>query len=461
MRHRLLAMLGAVLLASCTTVGPNYTSPAPNLPAQQDFAGVQSPAFTGDEPPGRWWALFRDPVLDRLILQALSANTDLRVAAANLAQARAVLRETRAGTLPSTNLSGSVTYANPPGPGGADTTYDAGLDVGYQLDLFGRLRRATEASRADVDAVQAAFDVARISVAAETARAYADACGANRQLTVARETLRIQEQTFDLTRRLVEGGRGTALDTGQAGALLEQIRATLPALEAQHQTALYRLAVLTGVPPTQVPADAAACDTPPSVGQPIPVGNGATLLARRPDIRQAERELAAATARIGVASAALYPDVSIGLSAGSTATSPGGLISSDGLRIGLGPLISWTFPNTRVARARIAQAQAGSQAALARFDGTWLGALQETESALTRYSRGLEQIAALRRAVANSNEAARIARLRYRSGRESFQIVLEAERSLAQNESALASAEAQLSDDLVTLFLALGGGWQA
>jgi len=461
MKRLILATAAALALAGCTTVGPNFRSPAPAAPAQQPFESAQSPLFTGNEPPGRWWSLFRDPVLDRLIAQALTVNTDLRVAAANLAQARAVLRETRAGRLPSTTISGSATFANQPGPGGADTTYDAGLDVGYQLDLFGQVRRAIEASRADAEAVQAAFDVTRISVAAETARAYADACSSGRQLNVARDTVHIQQQTFDLTRRLVEGGRGTALDTGQAGSLLEQTRAALPTLEAQRQTALYRLAVLTGVPPTQIPADAAACDTPPAVATPIPVGNGATLLARRPDIRQAERQLAAATARIGVATAQLYPDISIGLSAGSTATSPGGLLSSDGFRFGLGPLISWNFPNTRVARARIAQAEAGTQAALARFDGSWLGALEETESALTRYARGLERIAALRRAVANSAEAARIARLRYRGGRESFQIVLEAERSLAQTETALAQAEAQSSDDLVTLFLTLGGGWDA
>lgn len=460
MRNVVLAGLGALALASCTTVGPNFRSPAPSAPAQQEFAGTQSPAFSGNEPPGRWWSLFREPILDRLVGQALSANTDLRAAAANLAEARAVLRETRAGRLPSTTASGGVSYANPPGPLGADTNYDVGLDVGYQVDLFGRLRRATEASRADVEAVQAAFDVTRVSVAAETARAYADVCSTGRQLDVARETVEIQEQTFDLTRRLVAGGRGTALDTGQAGSLLEQTRATLPTLEAQRQTALYRLAVLTGVPPAQIPPDAALCDTPLTVQQPIPVGNGASLLARRPDIRQAERELAAATARIGVATAALYPDVSIGLSAGSTATSPGGLVSSEGFRFGLGPLISWTFPNTGVARARIAQAEARTQAALARFDGTWLGALQETESALARYSRGLERIAALRRARANSAEAARIARLRYRGGREAFQIVLEAERSLAQVDATLAQSEAQLSDDLVTLFLSLGGGWQ-
>lgn len=457
----LLIAASSAVLAACTTVGPNYRSPAPQAPAQQPFLGAASPLFTADEPPGRWWSLFADPVLDRLVQQALTANTDLRVAAANLARARALLRETRAGRLPSTTASGSVTYSNQPEPTPTDTVFDIGLDVGYQLDLFGRIRRATEAGRADVGAAQAALDVVRISVAAETARAYADACSAGRQLDVARETVRIQEQTFDLTRRLVAGGRGTALDTGQAGSLLEQTRATLPSLEAERQAALYRLAVLTGVPPSQFSGEAAQCATPPALSRSIPVGSGATLLARRPDVRQAERELAAATARIGVATAELYPDIQLGLSVGSTATSPGDLVSSSGFRLGLGPLISWSFPNTSVARARIAQAQASAQAALARFEDTWLEALQETETALTRYARSQERIAALRRARANSAEAARIARLRYRGGREAFQIVLESERTLAQVESSLAQAEAELSDNLVSLFLALGGGWQA
>ena len=460
MIRKLLPAFAATALAACTTVGPDYDSPAPAAPAQTEFAGAASPAFTGDEPPGRWWSLFRDPLLDRLIEQALAANTDLRVAAANLAEARAVLREVRGGRLPSTAVGGGAALADP-GPSGVDTVFDAGIDVGYQLDLFGRIRRATEAGRADVEAVQAAFDLARITVAAETARAYADACSAGRQLAVAEESAAIQEQTFDLTRRLVEGGRGTALETGQAGAQLEQTRAAIPAIAAQRRTALYRLAVLTGRPPAQFPAEVAACASPPTVSQPIPVGSGAGLLARRPDVRAAERRLAAATARIGVATAELYPDISLGLSAGSTASSLGGLVSGAGPRFSLGPLISWSFPNTRVARARIAQAEAGAEAALARFDGTWLAALEETESALTRYAHGLDRLAALRRARASGAEAARIARLRYRAGREPFQIVLEAERSLSQIESSVAQAEAQLSDDLVSLFLALGGGWDA
>ena len=463
-----------LLLAACATlaltacmVGPNYRSPAPEAPAQAPFVSGQSPAFTGEQPPGRWWSLFADPVLDRLIEEALRKNTDLREAAANLARARAVLRETRSGLFPSASASASATYSRQsgdqlgfPGTPAEGWSYDAGIDASYQVDLFGRIRRAIQARRAEAGAAQAAFDVSRITVAAETTRAYADACSAGRQLAVARETLRIQEETFDLTRRLFEGGRVTALETGQAGALLERVRAAVPTIEAQRQTALFRLSVLTGRPPAEFPREVAACETPPALARPIPVGDGATLLSRRPDVRQAERELAAATARVGVAVANLYPQITLGGLLGSSATSLSGLGSGDSFRFRLGPLISWEFTNLFVGRARIRQAEAGAEGALANFEGTWLKALEETESALTRYARELDRREALRRGRTQAAEAARIARLRYRAGRDSFQVVLDAERSLADTDAALAQSEAQLADNLVTLFLALGGGWQ-
>jgi outer membrane protein TolC len=223
---------------------------------------------------------------------------------------------------------------------------------------------------------------------------------------------------------------------------------------------LFRLSVLTGKPPADFPPEVAACRTPPTVATPIPVGNGAALLARRADVRAAERRLAAATARIGVATADLYPSVSLGGSIGSTANSAGGLFSSSGFRFSLGPLISWTFPNTAAARARIGQAQALADAALATFDGAWLVALRDTETALTDYVALGRRAETLRRARDQSAEAARIARLRYRAGAESFQIVLDAERELSQSEALLSAAQAQFSDATVTLFLALGGGWQ-
>jgi len=455
--RRLLTLTGALVLTGCAAVGPDFRSPAPEAPSQAPFVSSRSPTFTQDQPPGRWWSLFADPLLDQLVEEALAANTDLRVAGANLARARALLRETRAGRLPSTDLNADIRYAQDPG-GDPALRYDAGLDVSYQVDLFGGIRRAIEASRADVDAVKAAFDNTRISVAAETVRAYADACSAGQQLAVARDSLSVQEQTFDLTRRLFEGGRGTALDTGQAGAQLEQVRATLPTLEAQRTGALFRLAVLTGRPPANFPAQVANCRRPPQLSRPLPVGDGASLLSRRPDIRQAERELAAATARVGVATADLYPKVTLGGSVGTSAIGLGAI--GDGFRFNIGPLISWSFPNMEVARARLGQARATADAALANFDGTWLRALEETEGGLTRYARELERRDSLRRARAQAAEAARIARLRYQAGRDPFQIVLDAERSLSNIEAELARSEAQLSDYLVSVFLALGGGWQ-
>jgi NodT family efflux transporter outer membrane factor (OMF) lipoprotein len=396
----------------------------------------------------------------------LAAKTDLRAAAANWARARAALRETRSGQLPSTTVSAGATYGRESGAAqGLPTAlpdgeiYDAGLDVGYQIDLFGKVRRAVEASRADAEAMQAAYDLTRITVVAETVRAYADTCNAGRQLEVARRSVDVQERTFDLTERLLEGGRATALETNQAGVLLEQTRADIPSLEAQQQTALYRLAVLTGRPPAEFPRELAACATSLKLDQAIPVGDGAGLLSRRPDVRAAERRLAAATARIGVATADLYPSISLGGSIGTTAGSLGDLTSGAAVRYGIGPLISWSFPNIAVARARIAQAEASQQAALAEFDGIWLGALRETESGFTQYARGLDRVSALNRGAEQAREAARIARLRYEAGRESFQVVLDAERQLATTEAALAQAEGQLSTSLVSLFLALGGGW--
>ena len=459
--------VSALALAGCTAVGPDYRSPETQAPAQAPFAGASSPLFSGDQPSGPWWTLFADPVLDGLVREALANNSDLRLAAANLARSRAALREIRGEQLPTTTTGASASRSRQSGaaigaPGGATTgeLFDVGLDVGYQIDLFGRIRRGIEAGRADVGAVQAAFDLSRISVAAETTRAYADACAAGSQLEVARRSVAVQQRTFDLTRRLVQGGRGTALETGQAAQLLEQTRSQLPTLEADQRTALYRLSVLTGRPPAAFPATVASCVTPPALNHPIPIGDGATLLRRRPDIRAAERRLAAATARIGVATAELYPSISLGASVGASAANIGKLVSGDAFRYSLGPLISWSFPNVRIARARIAGAQASAEAALADFDSTWLNALQETESALTRYDRERARVDSLRRARAGGEQAARVARLRYQAGREDFQIVLEAERRLAEVEAQLAQSEAQLSTNLVSLFLALGGGWE-
>lgn len=463
---RNLMIASSVLALSACTVGPKYVNPAPAAPSQTSFLEAgKSPAFNGEQPNGKWWSLFGDPALDALVEEALVANTDLRIAAANLAQARAVLRESRAGRLPTTDIGAGASYGRQAGSALGigpieGENYDIGLDVGYQIDLFGRVGSAIRAATADAEAVQAAFDLTRITVAAETARAYSDVCAFNRQIAVAEETLAIQQKTFDLTRRLFEGGRATRLETGQAGALYEQTRAAIPQLTAQRSAALYRLAVLTGKPPAEAPQHVLSCQTIPQLGQPIPVGDGASLLARRPDIRRAERQLAAASARVNVATADLYPSIRLGGSIGSTAQDIGDIGSSDAFRFSIGPLISWSFPNIALAKSRIAQAEAGADAALATFDGAWLGALRETESALASYAGELDRVSALKAAEREAGDAARIARLRYEAGRENFQVTLDAERSLAQIRASIAQAEQQRATYLIGLFLALGGGWQ-
>ncbi len=255
-------------------------------------------------------------------------------------------------------------------------------------------------------------------------------------------------------------GRGTPLDTSRARAQYETVRATLPPLLGQRRDAFYRLSVLTGHPPEEIAPAAAACTTAPVLKRPIPVGDGTALIKRRPDIRQADRTLAAATARIGVATAALYPQISLGGSIGTSGISLSQLGSDQGFRFNVGPLLSWTFPNITVARARIRQARATNEAALASFDGTVLTALQEAETALSDLAAELDRQAALAATRDFSAEAARIVGLRYGAGAENFLAVLDAQRTLATADAQLAQSRAALVDDQVAVFKALGGGWE-
>nr|WP_310524846.1 TolC family protein [Polymorphobacter sp.] len=462
---RRIPLASLLLLAACA-VGPDYT-PAPTPPAgNAAFTAATPKTATTATAPDAWWRLYNDPVLDDLIAQAFAANTDLRVATANLRRARAVLTEARGARLPSTTISGSAVEArqtvstiNGPVPFSSEF-YRLGFDASYEIDLYGGVTRSIQAARADAEAEAAARDTAVISVAAETARAYADACSAARQLAVAERSLKLQTDSFDLTERRVAAGRDSPLDSARARAQLESTRATLPTFAAGRRSALYRLAVLTGKPPSQPDARAALCTTPPRLTQPIPAGDGAAMLKRRPDVRRADRQLAAATARIGVATADLYPQISLGGSLTGQGTTPGAVFSNNGFGFSIGPFISWTFPNIIAARARINQSKASAEAALATFDGTVLTALQETETALSDYAGTLQRNAALTSARDQSLEAARIVRLRYTAGAENFLAVLDAERTLATADAALAQADATLTTNQIAVFKSLGGGWE-
>lgn len=464
------AALALLTVSACTTVGPNYHVPDEAVVKRPDaaapFVGAAEKPFSQAPLPAQWWRLYRDDTLDDLIDKAFAANTDLRVAAANLARARAVLSEAEELRRPEAAVSASPGFGRASGAAmglpeslPSQATYDTGLHVSYQLDLFGKIKRAVEAAGADTEAAQAALDLTRVTVAADTARAYAEACSAGQQIAIAQESVDLQRKFVESTAQRVKLGRGTALDNSRAQGQLEQLRSALPPLVAQRRTALYRLAVLTGEVPGKVPQAVAQCAKLPQLASAIPVGDGAALLKRRPDIRQAERALAGATARIGVATAELYPSINLGLSVGST-----GLLSGFGdanaFRYSMGPLISWTLPSTGSARVHIEQAEAGTAAALARFDGVVLNALRETETALTAYARELDRNAALRAARDQSALASQQAAKLYRFGRTDFLTTLDAERTLASAQAAVAASDAKLASDQVALFLALGGGWE-
>jgi multidrug efflux system outer membrane protein len=468
---RALPALLLAILAGCTTVGPDYKLPAQaviNAPAAQGrFVGAQGQAAVAQTPlPDHWWRLYRSPDLDRLVTEALAANTDLRVAEANLERSRALVAQAKAAGQPNVTLNFDFARAQlsaeqylQENPVPVANLYDAGLSVSYELDLFGRIRRGVEAAKADDEAVAAARDWVRVTVAADVARAYVDVCSAGDQLTTARASLALQQRSLALTQTLVRNGRGTRLDLTRSQGQIDLFRAGIPTLEAGQRNALYRLATLTGKPPAAFEAGLARCAAAPVLTQPIPVGDGAALLARRPDVRAAERRLAAATAEIGVATSALYPDVKLGASIGSTGVAED-LLTTPTNRYSIGPGVVWQL-NHSVARARIAQAGAAQKADLARFDGVVLSALREVESSLNVYAHDLDRMGSLAAATAQAQNALADARRLQAGGRSGALSTLDAERALASAQAGLAALRAQVAQDQVALFLALGGGWEA
>ncbi|HEY4030301.1 MAG TPA: TolC family protein [Caulobacteraceae bacterium] len=462
------ASLAAAGLAGCA-VGPNYEKPKAAGLDTGAFAAA-GPAVAAAPATSQWWRLYNDPTLDRLVQGALVHNTDLQQAVANLGQARALLNQAHAGYFPSTAITAGDQYgrtafadaaAAAQGKRAPDIwTFAAGLDVSYEVDLFGRVRRTVEQARAGAQAAEAVRDTVAITVAAETARAYADACAYGEALDVARRSLDVVQQGYDITVRQRDAGGLSDFDVARQATLLAQTRAEVPVAEGLRRSALFQLAVLTGQTPETLIAEADACRAPPRLNQPIPVGDGAAMLRRRPDVREAERNLAAATARIGVATAGLYPTITLGGALSSAASTLGGLGQYRNASFGVGPLISWTFPNTLVANAQIQQAKAAASGALANFNGQVLNALKETEQALSGYGTELDRHSALQTARDQSAEALRLAQVRFQAGGASFLDVLDAQRTLVSADATLAASDEAMVADQIALFKALGGGWE-
>lgn len=468
----------AAALAACT-VGPDYKAPAIVEPAVKGFQETQKTQLLGDGAvASAWWELYQDPVLNRLIQDAFEHNPNIGHASANLKLARAQLSEAGADRLPSTQVSArysrervgssnEATTASRQGGGGGfkDDSgdfnyYKTGFDASYEVDVFGRVSRSIEAAQGDAQVAEANLHSARISIAAQVAQSYADACGFAAQADVARETARIESSTRDVTQNLMQLGRSTSRDLDQATVLVEQANAQVPVLEGERRAHLYALAALTGHTPAELDSQASACRAVPKVDSPIPVGDGAALLARRPDVRAAERKLAADTARIGVATAALYPSISLMGSTTLGAPKLSNMGKSESFGYSFGPLISWSFPNFTAVRARINQSKAGADASLANFQGVMLNALKETEQSLARYAAAVDENRSLSLAERAATDAAQVTRTRYDAGRDTFVELLVAEQNRATTRGALARSDTNVANLQIALFKALGGGWE-
>jgi NodT family efflux transporter outer membrane factor (OMF) lipoprotein len=457
-------------LSSCA-VGPDYKAPTPPEGATAPIVPADAALETTAEPPDAWWRLYDDSAFDALIREAFANNDDIKAAEANLAAARAVLEGARAGLFPQTNINLAGVYGRDPttdeileiGGHKPATTwlFDDLLDVSYELDLFGHVRRSIEAAQAGAEATAAQRDAVKVTVAAETARAYAQLCTVGEEIAVAHHSLELVSREAEITDHRRIAGAGSDFEVVRAQGLVEQTRSTIPPLEGQRRAALFELTAILGRTPANLPPGVDGCVHPPRLTALLPVGDGAALLKRRPDIRAADRHLASAIAEIGVATAELYPRITLSGFFGGVSSSIDQLGTAKALAWGVGPAMNWNFPVQAGPRARVRQSKAEAVAALSDFDKAVLQALKETAQALSTYTAELDHHAAL---VAFQDKARRtyeLAHGQFAAGALSSLDLLTSEQALVAADAGVAVSDTAIVQDQIAVFKALGGGWRS
>jgi NodT family efflux transporter outer membrane factor (OMF) lipoprotein len=467
--------IASALLAACA-VGPDYVRP--DLPVPAHFVQATAGAETGAAAPAaepavplvtdsEFWRGFNDPLLTRLVEEALSANHDLRIALANYDRANALLRGAKFDYFPTVSAHGEASDGRAssdqaPGVSRADRdaeSYSANAQVSWELDLWGRVRRGVEAQRAGAQASAGDLQAMQVAIVGEVARSYVDLRGLQERLRVARENADNQQETLQLVDARFNAGRGTEFDTSRARAQLEATRARVPALEAQVAVTMHRLAVLTGRTPDALIGDLTPQQALPALPARIDPAAPGDLLRNRPDVAAAEQRLHAATARIGVATADLFPRFTLGGLIGSQAVDSSALFERDSETrlVALG--IDWSFLDIGRVRARIKAADADAEGELAQYEKTVLLALEDTENALVRHARARVEDQHLEQAALDSAKAAQLARVRFEAGAADLFEVLDAERTQLQAQDAFADGRTRSVNSAVALYKALAGGW--
>lgn len=461
------AALLAGLAAACT-VGPDYERPELELPSDwrsESAAGLTSGSVSDDA----WWRAFDDPVLGELVETALQQNLDLRAGLARIAAARSERGIAAADFWPQLDGNGSYTYRKESRntPFGAfiprTDIHSVSFDAAWELDLWGRVRRSVEAADAELAASVLDLQSVALSIAAEVARAYVDLRAAQRRLAIAKENLRLQQQTMDLVSARLAAGLVGERDVAQASTNVETTRSRLPQLEAAAAVAEHRIAVLLGRAPADLPAALGNDENVrmPQVTADVAIGAPADLLRRRPDVRRAERAFAAEVARIGVAEAERYPAFVLSGQLGLAANSAKDVFDQSSDQRGFGPSVRWNLFDGGRLKHRIQALEANAEAAQIAYEQAVLLAIEETENAITAFVRERARRAALVTAANQARRAVELAQTQYREGLSDFQAVLDSERSAATIEDDLAASDAAIASNLIALFKALGGGLPA
>lgn len=456
----------AAALTACA-VGPDYKTPT--MDAGQAFANANNPEFSAQAVDVAWWKLFEDKDLTELVDQTVRHNRSLEVARANLREARALYMEAGLNLAPIVNSHANYTDQKRSAAALNNRAfaprelklYNIGFDAFWEVDFFGRVRRNIEASSDEVDAQEASLRDLGVSLIAEVARNYFELRGLQNQLATAKKNAMNQTQTLEITLVRLENGRGTELDTSRAKAQLDSTRALIPPLESAIQQTIHRLSVLTGQLPGALTEKLSQPAPLPKIPKTINIGRPAELLRRRPDIRIAERDLAAATARIGVATADLFPRVTFVGTIALEASTLSGIGAAGSDTYSAGPRISWAALDLGRVYARIKAADARAEANLAQYEQTVLSALEETENALVNYNQERNRRDLLALAAKASERAHELAHIRFAEGITDFLTVLDAELRLLQDQDSLARSETATATALAAIYKALGGGWES
>ena len=451
-----------VLALSACAVGPDYKTPATE-PAQISADNLKG--FDRAHFEGIWWQQFDDPTLNQLVTQSLAGNRELRVAFARLRAARAIRDDVSNDAMPTITSRASSDLGKGQIPGQTEKRvnserYDLGLDMAWEVDLFGRIQRELEASDADEQAAAADLYQLQVTMIAELVDAYGELRGAQLRERIALDNLKNQQDSKAITESLRDAGVGDQLDVVRADARLASVEASVPQLQAEQVRERNRIATLLGQRPEQLSVDLSPKQLP-AIAKALNIGNPGDLLQQRPDIMSAERKLAAATARIGVAKADLSPRVSLSGFLGFTAGRGSQIGSAAANAWALGPRITWPAFDLGSVRARLRGADAEADGALASYEQQVLLALEESENAFSDYGKRQQRLVSLIRQSESSRTAADLAAIRYREGTVDFLVLLDAQRERLAAEDSQAQAEVELYRGVVAIYKALGGGWQA